>query len=254
MRPAQPNQSLIDGLACLQVLASHAEPVGSRELGRMLGLEPTRVNRLLKTLAYVGLAQQDAHRKYLPGPGIHVLAAQSLRGSGLIRRALGPLESLFDLGHQVAMGVLWGDQVCYLYHSSPGESPGAGLGREPLYPAAASGLGQALLARLDDEAVRELYDGSTGRHPVAPSRHPVDTDALSRTLATVRDSGYALVKTLEPAGYRTLAVALDGGDAAAIGVAGLFPDEDVPGMLARLEVVRDEIDSADGEAGPAVRR
>ncbi|MFF9144946.1 IclR family transcriptional regulator [Streptomyces sp. NPDC014861] len=245
MRPAQPNRSLIDGLACLQALASHAAPIGSRELGRMLGMKPTRVNRLLKTLAYVGLARQDAHRKYLPGPGIHVLAAQSLRGSGLIRRALGPLESLFDLGHQAAMGVLWEDQVRYLYHSGPGESPGAGLGREPLYPAAASGRGQVLLARLDDDALRGLYDESTGRHPVAPPRHPVDVDELSKTLDTVRGRGHALVRTLKPAGHRTLAVALDGSDTAAIGVSGCFADGDVPGLLSRLEAVRDEIDAAD---------
>jgi len=88
MLPAQPNQSLIDGLACLQQLASEREPVGGRELARDLGLEPTRVHRLLRTLAHLGLAQQDAQRRYRPGPGIHVLAAQAMFGSGLLRRAL----------------------------------------------------------------------------------------------------------------------------------------------------------------------
>ena len=39
MLPAQPNQSLIDGLECLQALSSTDRPVGSRELARMLGLE-----------------------------------------------------------------------------------------------------------------------------------------------------------------------------------------------------------------------
>ena len=63
-------------------------------MARQLGLEPTRVNRLLKTLAHLGMARQDPDRKYLPGPAMHVLSALSLFGSGLIRRAIGPLESL----------------------------------------------------------------------------------------------------------------------------------------------------------------
>ncbi|WP_350274800.1 IclR family transcriptional regulator C-terminal domain-containing protein [Kribbella sp. HUAS MG21] len=241
MKPAQPNQSLIDGLACLQALAAHGRPIGSRELGRALGLEPTRVNRLLKTLAFVGLAQQDENRKYLPGPGIHALAAQSLRGSGLIRRALGPLESLFDLELQVAMGVLWGDQVCYLYLHSPGETAAEGIGQSPLYPAAWSGLGQALLADLTDDEVRSLY--AEGRHLVAPTGPAVDLDELLEQLAEVRKQGYAVPQTLESQGVRTLGVTLDR-DQAAIGVAGRFTDRRIPAILRRLEKVARAIDAA----------
>ncbi|WP_328997729.1 helix-turn-helix domain-containing protein [Kribbella sp. NBC_00709] len=246
MKPAQPNQSLIDGLACLQALAAHAQPVGSRELGRMLGLEPTRVNRLLKTLAFVGLAQQNEQRKYLPGPAIHVLAAQSMRGSGLIRRALEPLESLFDLELQVAMGVLWDDQVCYLYHHSPGESAGEGLGREPLYPAASSGLGQVLLAEWPDEQVRELYtDGHRLRGMSSPRTVGLDgDDGLLAQLAQVREQGYALTQTLESSGLRTLGVALKG-DNAAIGVAGRFKDRDVARIHERVAEAARRIENAD---------
>ena len=52
-----PNQSLSDGLACLQLLAAVAveEPTGCCELVRRLGLEPIGINRLFKTLATLGL-------------------------------------------------------------------------------------------------------------------------------------------------------------------------------------------------------
>lgn len=255
MKPAQPNQSLIDGLACLQALSAHAEPIGSRELARMLSMEPTRVNRLLKTLAFVGLAQQNDRSKYLPGPGLHVLAAQSVRGSGLLRRALDPLESLFDLDLQVALGVLWSDKVCYLYHWSPGDRPGSGLGREPLYPAAMSGLGQALLAKRSDEEVRAIYD-EVAKHPVAGATrsHDVVLDGstgLLRELAEVRERGYALTTTEEISGYRTLAITLTRDDAA-IGVAGRFNSRQVPKLLRRLRAVAQEIDTADDTLPPAV--
>ena len=82
---AQPNQSLIDGIAVLQALAVSPDPVGGRELARRLGFEPTRVNRLLKTLAYLNIARQTADRRYAPGPGMTVLAAQSLFASQFIQ-------------------------------------------------------------------------------------------------------------------------------------------------------------------------
>lgn len=205
----------------------------------MLGLEPTRVNRLLKTLAFVGLAQQNEQRKYLPGPAIHVLAAQSMRGSGLIRRALEPLESLFDLDLQVAMGVLWDDQVCYLYHHSPGESAGEGLGREPLYPAASSGLGQVLLAEWPEERIRELYTDERR----LPSQKPVALDELLKQLAKVREQGYALTQTRESSDVRTLGVALKR-DNAAIGVAGRFADRDVARIHEQVAEAAGRIENA----------
>jgi DNA-binding IclR family transcriptional regulator len=120
MLPAQPNQSLIDGLSCLQALASAGKPVGSRQMARELKLEATRVNRLLKTLAHLGIAQQTPDKQYIPGPAMHVLAAQAMFGSGLLHRALEPLESLRRFKLAVAMGVLWRDHVSYLYHGGPG--------------------------------------------------------------------------------------------------------------------------------------
>ena len=148
---AQPNQSLIDGIATLQALAMSPEPIGSRELARQLGIDSTKVNRLLKTLAYLGIARQTANRKYTAGPGMHVLAAQSLFASGLIRRALPVLEGLRRFGHTVALGVLWGDSVSYLFHAPPGIEASRGLGRIGLLPATTSGIGIVLLSEHDDD-------------------------------------------------------------------------------------------------------
>jgi DNA-binding IclR family transcriptional regulator len=228
MLPAQPNQSLIDGLACLQALASSSEAVGNRELARTLGLEPTRVNRLLKTLAHLGLAEQDAQRRYRPGPAIHVLAAQSLFGSKLIRRAIGPLEELHRFGLIVALGVLWRDQTSYLYHAEPGMTAAHALGRVGLHPATATGIGMALLARQPDESISDQYGPS---------------DELSGALARIRTQNYALVTTDRR--HRTVAVVIEGGDAA-LGLSGEFPDARVPELVAALRDAAAEI-GAPGE-------
>ena len=92
--PAQVNQSLVNGLACLQELVLADRPIGVRELARQLDMDPTRVSRLLGTLSWLGLASQDADRKYHPGPAVHVLSALSLHGSRLLADSLPVLREV----------------------------------------------------------------------------------------------------------------------------------------------------------------
>jgi DNA-binding IclR family transcriptional regulator len=215
----------------------------------MLGLEPTRTNRLLKTLAYLGLAQQDERRKYRPGPGMHVLAAQSLYASGLMYRSLGPLESLREHGHIVAMGVLWRDQTCYLYHALPGDPGTRGFGLSRLYPAVTSGLGMALLAHQDTEAVRDLYSSSDRRlgswmpnDPSITQEPPVldgDNGLLAR-LARIRELGYALVTT--PEDNVTLAVPIGEPPYAALGFSGDISADEVEPLVTALRTAAQQIE------------
>lgn len=215
---AQPNQSLIDGIATLQALASSPEPVGCRQLARQLGIDATKVNRLLKTLAYLGIARQTSSRKYTPGPGMHVLAAQSLFASGLIRRALPELEQLRRFGHTVAMGVLWGDSVSYLFHAPPGIEASRGLGRIGLLPATTSGIGVALLAELSDSEVRDLYGDA------AIPMFPGGVDQLLETLRSVRALGYARVHVADERDHHIVAVAMGDPVHAGIAMSGWIPE------------------------------
>ena len=208
---AQPNKSLIDGITTLQALATSPDPVGCRELARRLDIDPIKVNRLLKTLAYLGIARQTADRKYTAGPGMHVLAAQSLFASGLIRRALPVLENLRRFGHTVALGVLWQDNVSYLFHAPPGIEASRGLGRIGLLPATTSGIGIVLLSEYEDDDVRELY---TDRElPMFPE----GIEQLLAKLAEVRRLGYARVHVADARDHHVVAVST--GDPAHAGVA-----------------------------------
>ncbi len=143
--PAQPNQSLADGIALLQRLCDHGQGIGSRELARQMDWEPTRANRLLGTLRDLGLAEQDGGRRYRPGPGIHLLAAQCLNGSGLLAAALPVLRKLRSR-YGVALGVLWQGRVCYLLHAARGRPIEEGLRRTGTLPAEHSSIGMALEA------------------------------------------------------------------------------------------------------------
>jgi len=238
MRPklnSQPNQSLIDGIATLQALATSSEPAGCRELARRLDIDPTKVNRLLKTLAYLGIARQTADRKYAPGPGMHVLAAQSLFASGLIRRALPVLEALRRFGHTVALGVLWEKNVSYLFHAPPGVEASHGLGRIGLLPATTSGIGMVLLSEHEDQEVRELYADAD------IPQFPGGIEQLLAKLDEVRRLGYARVHVADARDHHVIAVSTGDPAHAGVAVSGWIPEAATPPIVEALQAAAAEI-------------
>lgn len=232
--PAQPHQSLIDGLAVLQTLAVKKEPVSCSSLAAELGQEVTRINRMLKTLSHLGLAHQTKSRLYTNGPGMHVLAAQSMFGSGLIRKSIPVLESLSKLGHVVALGVLWRDQVTYLYHWTPGISSGEALGRIALYPAERSSIGVCLLAGKTDVEIRKLF-----------SERPEMLDTLLPEIRRSRENGFSILETAP--GVFSLARPIGDPAYVALALSGKIPKKEIPkiGELLRTkaEIIEEEIHS-----------
>lgn len=207
--PAQPIKGLQDGIIVLQQLANSREPISSLELANELGIEKTRVNRILKTLSHLGIAYRTTSRKYTTGPGMHVLAAQSLAASGLFRTSVKHLEELEKLGHLIALGVLWRDKVSYLFHHSPGTPFQDGVGRTQLYPATRSGLGMALLAQKTDTEIKELYGA---KEEIEGFKN---IDDLMKAICEIRKSGYGLVKNER---HFSIAVKIGNPAYAAIGI------------------------------------
>ncbi|WP_231621775.1 IclR family transcriptional regulator [Sphingomonas sp. 37zxx] len=231
---AQPNRSLIDGIATLQALATSPEPIGNRELARRLGFDPTRVNRLLKTLAYLGIARQTANRKYTSGPGMHVLAAQSLFASGLMHNALPALEGLRKFDLTVALGVLWHDTVSYLFHAPPGLELSRGLGRIGLLPATSSGIGMTLLAQAGPAQIDELYAGRD-----IPS-FPGGINELNDKLEEIRQRTYARV-VVGADDRHTVAVGVGRPAFAAVALSGWIPEEATPRIVIALQEAAEHI-------------
>ncbi len=211
--PAQPNRSLADGVALLQALCSRHDGLGSRELARLMGWEPTRANRLLGTLRDLGLAEQDAERRYRPGPGVHLLAAQCLNGSGLLAAAM-PLVRELRATFGVALGVLWQGQVCYLLHAGRGRTIEEGLRRNAPLSAEHSSIGMVL------EAFSET---------------PARTDPAE--LAAIRSRGYAIQRNADGR-TGSVAVAIGGASPSSPSVAGLAAMADYtthpPAAVARI--------------------
>jgi DNA-binding IclR family transcriptional regulator len=145
MLPSQPNQSLMNGLECLRRIAESAEPVGSRELARRMGVGHATVNRLLNTLAHLHYLEKTPERKFSPGPGLYVLNAHGMHNSRLLRTALPVLRKLGEEHrYRIALGVVWNNQVSYLFFEDPQVDFLKGLlGHDPL-PVEKSSIGRLL--------------------------------------------------------------------------------------------------------------
>lgn len=214
MLPSQPNQSVINALTCLQLVIAHGAPLGSREAGRLLGMEESRVRRMLHTLAGIGLLARDDQARYRPGPGLHVLGAQSLRASGLLPAALPHLAELRTGDQTVALAVLWQGQVCYLVHARPPKRIEEGIGGHEIYPATHSSLGHILLANAPDRAAQLKALKESGRAP-RPGSSPDLSKGIPAMLDEAKRRGYARLDFAN--GETSVAVAIGDPVFAAIG-------------------------------------
>jgi DNA-binding IclR family transcriptional regulator len=144
MLPSQPNQSLIDGIDILESVLGSNHEVGGRELARELNLNRTRVNRLLMTLAHKGLLHRTDTGKYLPGPGIHIMAALSQQGSGLLAATMPHARNWWSRGFSFTLGILWQGRLCHVLHARPELPFESNIGGHGLIPIHESTTGLAL--------------------------------------------------------------------------------------------------------------
>ena len=247
MPPSQPNQSLTDGLRCLQALANISEPVGARELARRLRFEPTRTHRLLRTLAHLGFARQNTEKKFLPGPGICVLASTALLHSRLARSAGRPIRELHRrVPHTVTLAMLWESTTTTIYRSS-GRMPFESVwGR--LHPewATDSALGLVLLSRQPEEAVERAFWGRPIPHYTGGVRE------LLGHLRTIRNQGFATGPDHWVENHSMVAMALSD-DTTGLAVSGGIEGDRISQILIYLRQTIEKIEGGDlfGNLGTA---
>ena len=230
MLPAQPNRSLMDGIRCLQILASNPGPIGARELARRLSMETTRAHRLVKTLAHMGMARQNRNSKYMPGPAMHVMAAQSLYSSGLIGNTTQPLLDLHNkLNLLTAFGMLWERNVYYLCHLMPGKSAEEAAGRMRIQPVTQSGIGMMLLSKKTDDEVREFFDG-VDEIPTYTGGVEMVIDDLHK----IRKRGYAFVEMHSGNNEFSLATMSPNNLYTGVAVGGTIEEGRIPELLEEL--------------------
>jgi DNA-binding IclR family transcriptional regulator len=252
MLPSQPNQSVIDAMTCLQTLVAQGGAVGNRELARQMGLNITRVNRLLKTMAHVGMVRQTPQRKYLPGPGMHVLTALALGGDPLLTAGVPLLETelrTLPSAQMLAFGMLWQRHVAYLFFAHGGDSglrqgDTVALRSRSIFPAIRSSIGRVLLAHEEPAYLDRFFTATDELVPFA-TRQELDLE-----LETIRSQRFAYVPAAQTGSEGSVAIPV-GADSerpyAGVAIAGVEGVE-VVAVVERLRSLATRLNTAIAEA------
>ncbi len=179
-------------IAILDVLASaHGQPLGISELARALGIAKSSTANVCVALEEGGLIQRG-DLGYRLGRRTVELGGAYLASFDQVREFYRVCSESPELSHElVQIAVLDGTDVLYLARHE-GRAPlrlTAGIGDR--YPAALTAVGNALLARLDDEEIRARFADPETR-PQLTAASTTDLDALIAKIRRARETGFGL--------------------------------------------------------------
>lgn len=187
-----PNKSLAKALEVLDSFSAQHPERGIRELGRELGINPTTIYRIARTLVEAGYMEQNPEtQNYSLGPKVLKLANVYNFHFPLPTVAKRVFESYTDrFEHNFYLATLNHYEVLYLaVHSGSGPlkvaaEPGLSL---PLH---SNALGKILLAQKSDDFIRDFLQKTD--LTAFTSRTISDPKLLWDQLMEARQKGYAI--------------------------------------------------------------
>lgn len=194
---------------CLRLLkllgAHHARGLSAAEIVSATGDERSAVQRALSSLLAEGLVQRSTRRYHLGVESLH-LGLATLVQSPLVDACRPVLQQMARVtGDTVFMSVRFGDHILCVYRgegSSPVRAFRTREGDVRVLGTTAGGL--ALLARLDDQRIRAIYDHHT---PVFDQAR-LDYATLRRHVARTRRDGYAVLSDNVSVGVTAIGISL----------------------------------------------
>lgn len=165
-------------------------------LSRRAELPLSTTRRLAERLVEWGALERDESGQYVVGLRLYEVASLAPRGHGLRELAMPYLEDLFVVTREhVQLAVLEGSQAVLVERRS---RPGAVEveyrvgGKLPVLNTA---LGLVLLAYLPDQELRTVLAACTHPDDLVAREHP---DAVEKALATIRQTGVAVINRTRP--------------------------------------------------------
>ncbi|GBQ22489.1 IclR family transcriptional regulator [Gluconacetobacter sacchari] len=190
-----------------------------------LGISRTTLLRLLHTLEMERFIERARDGEYQIGIGLVGLVGESAFGQGLVRIALPIVANLAEKsGLSAHLGVLDGREAVYLARRVPNVPLASNISVGSRVGAHATTLGRAILAWLDPEDVRALYENCPlGQYT---DRTPASWKTLSETLKRERETGYSESDGLYSDGVSSIAAPVfdeSGRPIASVNVSGPTP-------------------------------
>ena len=178
------------------------------EIAADLGQSPATVYRILVTLEGRGLVEFDPiEQVWHIGARAFVVGARFLRRTSLVERARPILRTLMeDTGETANLGIARGTSVLFVSQAETHETIRAFFPPGTLSPLHASGIGKALLAQMDPEALKKFL--SRGHLERFTPRTICDRSELTNELGAIRQRGYAIDDEEKNLGMRCVAAAV----------------------------------------------
>lgn len=191
----------------LELINDAGGEVTLSELAASTDLPLPTIHRLLRTLVTKGYVRQLPNRRYSLGPRLIRLGDGANKQLGALARP--QLKHLVDvLGETANMAVLDSDMVLYIAQVPSLHSMRmfTEVGRRA--HTHDTGVGKAILAQLDDEAVRRIV--SRAGMPTPTEKSIGSIDELLADLASIRERGYSIDDGEQELGVRCFAMAVPG--------------------------------------------
>lgn len=233
----------------LELITDAGGEVALSELSSSTDLPLPTIHRLLRTLVSKGYVRQLPSRRYSLGPRLIRLGEGATKQVGALA---GPqLNHLVEkLGETANLAVLDSDMVVYVAQVPSPHSMRmfTEVGRR--VHAHDTGVGKAILAQLDDDAVRRIVQRAGMPTPTTKSIGHIDELLLD--LEKIRERGYSIDDGEQEIGVRCFAIAVPGAPApTAISVSGPvsrvdkgFAERAVPLLAQAAHTIGEELNVA----------
>jgi IclR family acetate operon transcriptional repressor len=198
-------QSVERVFGLLELIADAGGEVMLSHLASSSGLPVPTIHRLLRTLVAKGYIRQHANRRYALGPRLIRLSEGATNQMGAMARK--QLSALVDqLGETSNMAVIDSEMVLYISQVASRHSMRmfTEVGRRVHMHD--TGVGKAILAQLDDVAVRSIL--ARAGMPTPTERSIGNIEDLLIDLRSTRDRGHAIDDGEQEVGVRCFAMAV----------------------------------------------
>ena len=240
-------QSLDRAFLLLEAVADAGGSARLTELAASTGFPLPTIHRIVRSLVAGGYLRQEPSRRYALGPRLIRLGDHAARMLGAW--AVPFLAQLVDeIGETSNMAMLEGDEAVYVAQVPSPHSMRmfTEVGRR--VSVHSTGVGKALLSRLDDDRVVELL-----RRAGMPARTPrtiTTPEAMLEELARIRERGYAMDDGEQESGVRCVALLVpDAPTSVALSVSGPSSRVTIERMGVVLPVMRRVAEDLSAELG-----
>ena len=235
----------VDRALLLMLAMRDAGPLSVKAAAELLDVAPSTAHRLLTALAFRGFAAQGHDRTYRQGPELSGRTPQFLSTQQLRKHAQAALVRLQGtVGETVQVMVLNGGNIQFVDGVESTRNLRVGMRIGDMMPAFVSSGGKAMLARLTNAELEELYRSGL---PPWPTSKTTTLAALKRSMTKIRRDGFGTSFEETEQGVVGLGVSIndpDGRPVAAVTTATpsiRFDRSAMPGHIEALQLAAAEI-------------